>query len=692
METSELIVELGVEEIPAWMLDSAARQFADKLVQGLKDQRLSSQLESIWYTPRRLIVSLKSLPVRQDDLVEVVLGPPKSVAYDSDGKPTRAAQAFAQKNGVPLSGVKTVQTPKGEYLSLEKKTKGEDTRKLLARLIPSAVAGIQFPKTMHWTADQFRFARPLRWILALFRGRVVRFRIADVSSSNVSVGHRFLGKHRIAVGSGADLQRLLRENGVLADPLERRRRIEEGLKREADACGGSLVEDPSLLETVTNLNEYPSVILGSFEVRFLELPKEILITVMREHQKYFSLLDSSGTLLPAFLAVINLDADHGGLIRAGHERVLRARLADAAFFWSTDLKRSLLEREESLKHVLFQEKLGSYFDKTRRVLSLLPRLARKLDRADLLADLEAAGRIFKCDLVTEMVKEFTDLQGVVGGLYAQAEGYGEPVWRAIYEQYLPKSTNSGSPDTVTGAILSLADRLDTVCGCFSVGLIPSGSRDPLAVRRQGNGLLKIILDHRMSLALGELIDWGLEAHGMPSEKTAGELREFLGGRLRFLFEEMGYSYDCIKAVMAVGFDDPHDTLVRLRALQAMREETDFLSLASNFKRIANILEQAGDIRGVPEESKMVEPSELALWREYLRVCPEVESARVKHDYSAALRSLASMRGVVDDFFDKVLVMAQDTGVRANRLSLLRELSSLFLGVADISQIVLERGN
>ncbi len=690
MDRSELIVELGVEEIPAWMLENAARQFADELLNGLKGKRLTSEVDFVWYTPRRLIVGLKEVPIRQDDLVESIKGPPKSVAYDAAGNPARAAQAFAEKNRVPPSKIKIIPTPKGEYLCIDRKIKGERTSKILVTLIPEAISHIQFPKTMHWAADHFRFARPLRWILALFAGKVVRFRIADVSSSDFTVGHRFLGKARLVVKKPAILQQLLRENGVLADPRERKARIEDGLSREAAACGGILVDDPALLETVTNLNEYPSVIQGSFETRFLELPKEILITVMKEHQKYFSLLDSTGKLMPAFLAVINLEADHSELIRAGHERVLRARLSDAAFFWQADRKERLLARKESLKHVLFQEKLGSYFDKTQRVLSLLPRLAQTTGHGDLLPDLESAAGIFKCDLVTEMVKEFTDLQGIVGGLYARAEGYPESVWCAVYEQYLPKSSGSASPSMVTGALLSLADRLDTVCGCFSVGLIPSSSGDPFAVRRQGNGMLKIILDHHFSLSLEALISWGLQAYAA-SPETAYELKKFFGGRLRFLFEEMSYSYDCINAAMAAGFDDPHDASVRLEALQAMREEADFLSLASNFKRIVNILSQAGDIGGAPDESLMADPAELTLWREHLRVRPEVESARQRHDYRAALRSLASMRGAVDSFFDKVLVMAQDPSLRSNRLSLLKQLSELFLSIADISEIVLERG-
>jgi glycyl-tRNA synthetase beta chain len=691
MEKSELVVELGVEEIPASMLEDASRQFADILVESLKGQRLSMGAVTRWYTPRRIIVGIQDIPERQEDLLETITGPPKSIAYDSAGSPTKAAFAFAQKNGVSISRLKVTRTPKGEYLSIVRKVRGEKTHKLLERILPATIGKIQFPKTMHWSPDNFRFARPLRWIVALFGGRTVRFRIADVTASNVTAGHRFLGKSRIAVDSLASLRDRLRDNCVFVDPEERLAQIRSGLEREAAACSGRLLDDPDLLRTVVNLNEAPSVICGSFESRFLSLPKEILITVMREHQKYFSVLDNAGQLLPVFLAIVNLQADRDHIIRTGHERVLRARLADAAFFWDTDRKTKLGNREESLKHVLFQEKLGSYYDKTRRLLALIPQVSHALGKQHLIADLETAAHLCKCDLIAEMVKEFTDLQGIVGGLYARAEGYQDPVWRAIYEQYDPKSTSAPSPGSDTGAILALVDRLDTVCGCFSVGLIPSGSGDPFAVRRQGNGILKIIFDHRLSISLEDMIEWSLTAYGRKGDPISGALKDFFEGRLRFLFEEMGYAYDCINATLAAGYNDPLDALERLRALQELRQESDFLSLASNFKRVVNILSQAGDLSGEPDASKLEDPAELALWQSYLQVQPEVETARKNHDYGAALRSLASMRSVVDEFFKAVMVMAENSELRKNRISLLGVISQLFRSIADISRIVIERG-
>ncbi len=690
MENLELVVELGAEEIPSSMIAGAANQFADILVQALADRRIRAGERTVWRTPRRVIVGLKDVPERQEDLVQTITGPPKSIGYDSSGAPSKAAEAFARKNGVSPAKIKIIQTPKGEYLSIDRRERGEKTRKILQRLIPESIAKIQFPKTMHWSSDHFRFIRPLRWIVALYGGKVVRFSLADVAASNLTEGHRFLGKSRIKVDSLASLRDQLRDNSVLVDPKERLALIEDGLRRQAEACGGRLLDDPELLQTVADLNEAPSIVRGAFESRFLDLPQEILITVMREHQKYFSVLDASGRLLPVFLAVVNLHADSAGLIQAGHERVLRARLADAAFFWDTDRKTKLADREEALKHVLFQEKLGSYHEKTQRVLAMIPPAAHSLGMENLSADLQAAAHLLKCDLITEMVKEFTDLQGVVGGLYARSEGLGEPIWRAVYEQYCPKSTGAPSPSSKSGAALALLDRLDTVCGCFSIGLIPSGSGDPFAVRRQGNGILKIIFDHRFNVSLGTMIRWSSESYGNFSEQTVHALQEFFEGRMRFLFEEMGFAYDCINAILAAGFDNPLDALERLKSLQELREEKDFISLASNFKRVVNIIAQAGSSAGVLDESLLREPAELELWRCYRKIQPEVESARRKHDYRTAMLALASMRNVIDEFFKQVMVMAEDPAIKKNRIALLDCISRLFKSVADISRMVIER--
>lgn len=692
MKNRDLTVELGVEEIPASMLENAARQFAGILTESLEHNRLTTGARTIWYTPRRIIVGIGDIPEKQDDLKETLIGPPKRIGYGPDGTATKAALAFAEKNGVAPSAVSITQTPKGEYLCVERTSKGIATHTLLKTLLPQAIGKIEFPKTMHWSPDQFRFIRPLRWIVALYGEKTVRFKLANIVSSNVTSGHRFLGRNRIRVADLESLREGLRENAVLVDPEERKILIRDGLLEESAHCGGHLLEDLELLETVVNLNEAPSVVRGEFEKRFLSLPKEILVTVMREHQKYFSVLNDAEELMPLFLAVVNTQEKRKEEIRLGHERVLRARLDDAAFFWETDRKTSLKGREEMLKHVVFQEKLGTYFDKTGRVLELLPDIARAVGKAACIGHLEEAGHIFKCDLITEMVKEFTDLQGIVGGLYARSEGYPEPVCKAVYEQYAPKSADSPSPASETGAILAMADRLDTVCGCFTIGLTPSGSGDPFAVRRQGNGIIKILFDHRMSLSLREAVAWSLKCYGKNSEGTCGELMEFFVGRLRFMLEEMGYAYDSIQAVLEAGSDDPLDALQRLKALTALRNEADFLSLASNFKRIVNITAQAGGAEGEPDSSKFETEEEKALWRSYLDIRPEVHNARQLHDYGRAFRLLASMREVVDRFFQEVLVMAEDPVIRANRIALLSCISNLFKSLADISKIVIEKGS
>ncbi len=690
MDKAELLVELGTEEIPASMLEGATRQLAQHLVDGLRTERLPANISAILYTPRRLVVGLSDIPSRQEDVLETITGPPRRVAYDCEGKPTRAAVAFAERNRIPLSKLKIVQTPKGEYLSAVRKQKGESTARVMQRVIPAAIKKIEFPKSMVWSPDKFRFARPLRWIVSLFAGKNVRFGIADVVSSHFTSGHRFLGKSRIAVSGLASLKESLRENGVIVDPAERAATIRAGLESAAGAAGGRLLADEDLLHTVTNLNEYPSVVCGAFDRRFLALPEEILVTVMKEHQKYFSVVDAEGHLLPAFLAVINLGADPGGKIRGGHERVLRARFADAEFFWDTDRKTRLADRIQSLQSVLFQQKLGSYYEKAQRILVLLPKVAGAAGCVHELPDLETAAQLLKCDLVTEMVKEFTDLQGVVGGLYARAEGYPETVWRGIYEQYMPKTSTSPSPSTLAGAVLSLTDRMDSVCGCFSAGLVPTGSKDPFAVRRQGNGILKIMLDHRIHASLDRLIAWSLATLGTGAAETADELKRFFEGRLRFVFEEMEYSYDCINAALAVGFDDPVDAEERVRALQEMRQEPDFQALASSFKRVMNILAQSETLAAPPDPSLMSDAAESSLWQRYLEVNPGVQAARNNHRYDDALRLMASLRGAVDAFFDQVLVMAEDPAVRKNRLALLNQLARLFLSLADISQMVIER--
>lgn len=686
----ELLLEIGCEEIPAAFLQSAGEQLARSLEERLASSKIAFSGLSFYVAPRRLTVRIEELARRQNWSEQLEIGPPRQLAYDAGGRPTKAALAFAERWQVPVSKIEIVQTPRGEYLAVRRKLGGESTAKLLPALVASSIGSISLPRSMYWTEDKFRFVRPIRWLVLLYGGRVVRLEIAGVRSSNRTRGHRFLGSNSIAVKDFAGYRDALRRNFVIVDQAERREAIARGLAQAASQTGGRALLDQELLETVVNLNEYPSVIAGRFDREYLALPAEILITVMKAHQKYFAVTDQEGRLLPWFIAVINTEPNTE--IVRGHERVLRARLADAKFFWEADAKQTLAERRHRLAQILFQEKLGSYADKTARLVELARAIGLSLGlSSSALADVETAASLAKVDLTTEMVKEFPELQGIVGGLYARREGLPETVARAIYDHYLPRNIEERSPETIEGAVVSLADKLDSVAGCFAVGLIPSGSRDPFAVRRQANGAVKILLDHALRLSLADLIRSAVEilasSLSFDREKTLAELADFFQGRVRYVLEQRGLAYDEINAALAVGWLSPYEALCRAEALRAMRGEDDFRALATAHKRIKNILrgqEPADELR----EDLLVEEAERHLYLTFNQVKPKVEAAVAELDYYGALKSLVSMREPVDRFFDKVLVMAEDHNLRRNRLALLAKISRLFSQPGDISEIVL----
>lgn len=706
---SELLLEIGCEEIPAGMLQPAVDSLRDYVVNQLKSGSLPFGAVTTYFTPRRLVLSIADMATKQPDQVEIVTGPPKSVSYDKDGQFTKAALSFAERNGVPTKALTVTTTPRGEYLSLSKKTKGVKTATLLASILPKAVASINFPKSMYWTEDRFRFARPIRWIVALLDSRVIPFSSAGLESGARTNGHRMLGRRQVRVPNHLrGYVDTLEKNFVVVDPAARHLSIRVGLDAAALQVDGKVLTDNELLDLVVNLNEFPTVIAGHIDEKFLSLPKEVLVTVMRSHQKYFSVLGAGEEMRPYFLTVINTDGDPHGAIRLGHERVLRARLADAQFFWETDRKRPLADRRDDLTHVLFQEKLGTYFDKTVRVTALARRIAGDLKLpAETVERIEQAASLAKVDLTTEMVKEFTDLQGVMGGLYARAEHYPEAVTQAIYDHYRPKNLEEASPAGIEGAILSIADKLDTIAGCFAVGLIPSGTRDPFALRRQGNGLLKVLVDHHLKVSLDRLIREAENrlsaagilkagpAMGMPAlseEPTlAPQLRPFFEDRLRHLMVQRGFRYDEINAVLAAGFDAPYEAMQRAKAVAKMRPESDFLAISIAFKRIKNILrDQPSEGEPAVNRALLVEEAEKALYHLFETTRPAVEALVAELDYYNALKRIAAMRQTVDFFFDKVLVMAPDADQRRNRLHLLRNMAALFKQVADISEIVVEK--
>jgi glycyl-tRNA synthetase beta chain len=634
------LLEIGTEEIPHWMIPGALKQLAAMNLFGAAVQ--------VDATPRRLVVRASGVPERTPDEEQIIKGPPISAG-------DKAAGGFARKQGVDLSAMTKV----GDYYELRKLVPGRAVRDILGETLASTILGMQWPKTMYWVGGKAgpRFIRPIRWIVALLGDEVIPFELAGVKSGGVTRGHRKLGSSSIPVVF-ATYESELRKNFVILSADERRRKI----VAEIAALGAKA--DADLVETLTFITEYPTAIRGDFDPAYLELPAEVLSTVMRHHQKYFSVESAAGKLAPHFVAVMNTSGDPEGLVKRGNERVLKARFNDARFFWNVDQNRKLVERVEDLAKVTFQAKLGSYLEKTNRVVALVDELGgnEHARRAALLA---------KCDLTTEMVKEFTDLQGVVGGLYARYQGEHEAVAQAIYDHYLPLSMEGAIPSTHEGRIVALADKLDTLRGCFAVGLVPTGSKDPFALRRAGQGVVKILVEAKLEYRLDDL--------------ASGELREFLLDRIKYYFREIrGFKYDEVNAVMASGCGTLADVEARLTALAAVRPTQDFEPLAASFKRIQNILKQAAFDPTVVLDPQLLEAgAERDLYTDFVRV----RDTAKRETYPNALEHIASLRPRVDTFFDKVLVNAKDDNVRINRLTLLQNLLTEFSTIADFSEIV-----
>ncbi len=693
---SEFLIEIGCEEIPARFLPAASQRLKQKFTEILTAKSLSFDDIEAYSTPRRLIVRVTGLAATQPAQSQVIMGPPYSAAFDEDRYPTKAALGFARKNQVAVEALSRVETEKGSYLVYQKQIPGRGARQILEEETPTAIRALELPKSMRWESSRFPFLRPIRWILCLLDGQVLPIKMASVQAANRTFGHRILaGNKEEQVLNFVEYRQRLRASQVEIDPKDRRRQIERDLHIAAMGQRGSLIEDKSLLQTVTHLSEHPSVVCGDFDPVFLKLPREVLITVMREHQKYFSLHDSEGQLLPKFLAVVDSDRTYANQIQAGHERVLRARLADAAFFWEADLKVSLKNRVSLLKQITYQVKLGNLFDKTQRIICLAKFLSATLERSELLPLVEQAAKLCKADLTTEMVREFSNLQGVMGGLYARVQGLDVGVAEAVYDHYLPTTSEDQVPRELIGSIVSIADKLDTLTGAFCMGLIPTGSRDPLALRRQALGLIRILLVKELGFSLERTLRKGAYA-GLKKfadrslEQTLHALENFLKDRLRFIFKEQGFRYDEINAVVEVCWDNPLECRKRLDAIARMRESSDFQSLANSFKRIKNILLKAAVD---PRTESAIDPTlfqaseEKSLHRAVVLMNPRISSALRAGRHEAALGLMASLRPSVDLFFDKVLVMDENQTLRRNRLALLVLLLQTFLEVADISEMM-----
>ncbi len=689
----DFLLEIGLEEIPARMIAAAEQDIRELVKALLGDARLLHAESSVtaYSTPRRLAVLVTGVIAKQPDAEEELIGPSWKMAWQQDAW-TAAALAFARKVGVSADALRKVTTPKGEYIGATVQRKGESAATILSARLPELIAGLSWPKSMYWRAGKpERFVRPVRWLVAMLDAEVVSVDFAGQSSSSSSRGHRILhGDAPVVLPRANAYAETLQKAFVLVDSAERRHRIRKALDRVTRTIPGARWrEDEELVETVVHLTEWPTVLLGGFEAEYLALPQEVLVTVMRDHQKYFAVESADGLLLPHFLTVLNTEVDAEGeaIIRHGNERVLRSRFKDAQFFWDADQKTPLAERVGMLRAVTFQKDLGSYHWKTEQNLAIAEAICKILayrgkvfDKAALLK----AVLLAKTDLTSELVKEFTELQGIVGGLYARAQGLGETIASAIYSQYMPASMEDAIPSTIEAQILGLADRIQTISSMFSIGNIPAGSRDPFALRRAGNAIVRILAESALPLKISELI----AAAGQAEDRVAPFLRERLSFYLR---DVKGYAYDVVAAVMAADADDVSDACARCEALQAVRTSTDFIAVAAAYKRIRNILDQAraaGIVWSSADETLLVEPEERALHAASVQLAAQVGELRAGHEYRRALERIAGLAPVVDAFFTRIMVMAPEPSLRSARLRLIESLLASISGIADFAEIVI----
>lgn len=685
----DLLLEIGCEELPSRYIPGALAQLEEAAASLFREHRLAFESCQAWATPRRLALLVRGLEARQTDLQKKVKGPALERAYDAAGSPTPALLGFARSQGLAPEEL-IVETVNGnKFIFALKEIPGQATADLLPRILTELLRRLSFPRPMYWESKECRFARPIRNLLALYGEKAIPFSYAGVTAGRSTFGHRFLSSGPVVVKSPAAYLRSLEENYVLADHERRREAIRQQLMEQAAALGGRPLIEEALLEEVTFLVEYPVAVTGSFSTAFLDLPREVLITTMQVHQRYFPVVKATdGSLLPHFIGISN-NRYHEN-IRRGYEKVLGARLADARFFFEEDRKEPLERHAARLSEVLFQEELGSLAQKQERLVRLVRKLAQRLALPGKAARrAERAAALCKADLVTHMVREFPELQGVMGREYALLSGEEPGTARAIYEHYLPRFAGDETPRTVEGALLSLADRADTLSGCFAVGLQPTGSEDPYALRRQGQGIVSILLEHELDLSPAELFEAALQEYaGALSlsagrlEELRGALQEFITQRLRFALQEKGLSHDVIEAVLAVPYRSVAELSRRAAALEEQLRSELLKDVNTAYVRTANLARRSGG--GPVEQELLREPAERELYRRFQEVEPEVRRALQERRYGACLELLASLKEPVDRFFDQVLVMAEDEKLRRNRLNLLAAVKGLFNRFADFA--------
>lgn len=682
----DLLIEIGTEELPPKALLTLSEAFSSGICDGLEQHQLSYLSATPFATPRRLAVHVKGVDEIQADREIEKRGPAIKAAYDKEGKPTKALQGFARSCGVEPDALQTIDTNKGQWLVFRSTQKGQQTEALIPDMINTALNDLPIPKRMRWGDLDAEFVRPVHWLTILFGEQVVETEILTVKSGNATRGHRFHSPDPIIINHPSEYVKKLEEQGkVLAVFSVRKDRVKNMVQATAEEVDGQAVIDPDLLDEVTSLVEYPTPIIGSFDKKFLDVPQEALISAMQGHQKYFPVIDNTGKLMPYFITVSNIDSPQPELIRAGNERVIRPRFADAMFFWEQDKAQSLESRLESLKTVTFQHKLGSLYDKSKRVAKLAGEIAKQLGEEELQGI--RAAQLSKCDLMTEMVGEFPELQGIMGEYYAKHDGETPQVATALREQYMPRFAGDLLPETVLGQAVGIADRLDTLVGIFGIGQPPTGDKDPFGLRRAALSILRICVELECPLNLSTLLQQAQANFDMLEANTHEQVFDFILERLRGYAQDKGIRYDSVDAVLTCRPQSPHDASLRMYSVEHFRELEAAASLASANKRIHNILKKSQDT--LPQQTDPTyfdSPAERALYDKLAEVREAVTPLLAAGNYAQALENMASLRESVDKFFDDVMVMAEDATVRANRLAFLQSVRDLFLQIADISKL------
>jgi glycyl-tRNA synthetase beta chain len=685
--SKEIFLEIGTEEIPAGFLPKAMADLERMIRKELETARLGFGEIKTFATPRRLALAVSGVDEDQPTLITEAMGPARQIAYDADGHPTKAAIGFARGQGVDVADLTLVETDKGEYLFVKKEEPGRPTRELMLEVLPRLVAGLTFKKSMRWETLDVRFARPMHWIVALYGGEVVPFTHGNLASGNQSRGHRFMAPQAFTVTGLVDWLEGCRKQFVTADQNERKATIRKQVEATAQAAGGRAAVDERLLEEVTYLVEDPTPLCGSFEEKYLQLPSELLVTSMREHQRYFTVEDAQGKLLNKFITISNTRPEDEQVVIKGNQRVIRARLSDAMFFWEEDQKVALESNLEALKLVIYQARLGSSFEKVERFTQIAKGLAERFEPAAV-ALTERAAKLAKCDLESKMVYEFPELQGIMGREYSRIEGEDPRVSTAIFEHYLPTEAGGTLPSDNLGAFVSIADKIDTICGCFGVGLIPTGSADPYALRRSAIGVLNIILDRGYQISIPEIVAQSLglleTKLTRPRAEVQADVVEFLRLRLVNMLTGRQFSGDVVDAVLTARFDEPGDAVARIEALASLKGAADFEPLAIAFKRVGNIIK--GGVANAVQSELFEADCEQALASAVETARQTVADQVGRGDYGAALQTIAGLREPVDAFFDGVMVMAKDDRIKANRLALLTQVASLFADIADFTRI------